>query len=1098
MKAWTKDQRNQLNVELRGQHISSETVQVSEDGDAIVPTPTFLITSSSNNGNPKSTSEAETHSRYRNLRPNQRPMTCKPRSRNMADKQRFKQQEFSSSSESLFGPEVLTCGKVTTNNEKATAVAWGEKDNHTKEISKEMHDGLPRNQFQQRGTTRIFQKRNQKETILFDNGANESVEEHQLLKASSFPVRRMFLQHQTPLKGKKQPFRSASPSKTTQSQVEMSRERHQCVIPSTATEPTVYDSIDTERLLRLNLFDPVLMSDLQEELVSKQRTENRKYLSTVAPPSSPRFGSPTPQADTACLSVHQINPNADISTSNMSCSDGNTNTPQVTARQAASSSKNVPVVDQYDLLSVPSSPHLSSTNVQNTEEHTNKVLENYPKDNTHLHNGGPSSFEEALSYKEPNSDVRVRSVQLLCTHSGRLRHTATLVETYPMNFPTFPDKEATRNVTTATNKVFISKSNYKPIRMVYEEKGPYKMQESGQPVTGPNMQRYLSYLQMKQMKLKKERGMSPQVSASSLSLEDGIYKTIKTYHFNPKGLQETVQKMLLCKNSSPEKRPMTSSSESSRNKPLWKTRPQSGPSRIYTGRNTFRKSSGAKSSEKTKESEKRKNQGTNDREPEQPRVVTEQQNPLGEEKDEDDNPVSMETQPSQIIPRVHFESKPNNRNVSLNSILKKSTQETNSSLSGFDFKEKASTCVETVKNISADEPYKNNANKFEKQSSKKEKTISYSDTNRLKKHKELQDLRVTPNSVRSCYGNEFGKGTERQSEILFNGIGASSDSGRSFKEVSFEEAQKRLETGVSIIPTETPKNILKKGNKVEKKRVSFNEQKSDSLLATSSLDPTISSEKESVLAKEINKNNPSSHPEVIKHETANGISEKEAQHYLTTTKYMQADKKETSSDRSPSTKNYDINRRLPQDFRNYGTPTASLPSQSPTVNALQKDVKPDTKPHSAKSKPERKHGSSKKTKSTKVRIRSKSNKLTGPPIYLTTVKSQIPIDDNDFECEKISERLMENGVCVSWKTIRGGLHPPSGRSLHYEIADTGLTPPSDLLSHPKNWFPKEYKELQQATKNLERADLTLWKQKKAEDKKFGTKRKKKTTKKKKK
>lgn len=313
------------------------------------------------------------------------------------------------------------------------------------------------------------------------------------------------------------------------------------------------------------------MSDLQEELMSRHAGENRKYLSTMAPPSSPRVASPIPQANSA---AQQRTYNSETSTKEQS--DINRNTAKLSERHAISSPKNNSLINLCDVPTVSSSPQSSSIDTQNSEE---KVPENDRKDNSNW----VRSVDEGILDREPMSDVRVRSVQLLCTHSGRLRHTATLIETYPVTFPTkYPnsEREGTKNLTMTPNKVFVSKSNYKPIKMVYEENGQCKSQEMGIPVTVPHLHRYLSNLQKKQMKIKMGRGVTPQGTASSLPLTDGIYKTIKTYEFGPEGPQETVQKTLICKSATADKRPKTSNSTPVANKSLWKSRPQSGPSRF--------------------------------------------------------------------------------------------------------------------------------------------------------------------------------------------------------------------------------------------------------------------------------------------------------------------------------------------------------------------------------------------------------------------------------------------------------------------------------------------------------------------------------------
>ena len=335
----------------------------------------------------------------------------------------------------------------------------------------------------------------------------------------------------------------------------------------------------------MNLSDPELISHLQDELISRHAGESRKYLSTTAPPSSPRVESPTQQVD-SYLSAQRTN-DTDNSASIQGHDGINPNATEINEKQVPFSPKSNSNINLFDVSTVPSSLYSSSTDAQNIEELIEKVPERDRKDNKCSFSGWVPSVEEGIADKESISDVRVRSVQLLCTHSGRLRHTATLIETYPVTFPTkYPssEKEGAKNVPMATNKVFVSKSNYRPIRMVYEEKGQCKPQETGIPVTVPHLHRYFNNLQKKQMKLKEERGISPQGTASSLPLADGIYKTTKTYEFGPQGPQETVQKTLISNNLSADRRPKTSDSTSAGNKMVWKSRPQSGPSRFLVSR----------------------------------------------------------------------------------------------------------------------------------------------------------------------------------------------------------------------------------------------------------------------------------------------------------------------------------------------------------------------------------------------------------------------------------------------------------------------------------------------------------------------------------
>lgn len=313
---------------------------------------------------------------------------------------------------------------------------------------------------------------------------------------------------------------------------------------------------------------------------------------------------------------------------------------------------------------------------------------------------------------------------------------------------------------------------------------------------------------------------------------------------------------------------------------------------FQTNNNIGRKSPSTKVWGGDKQIKKKANQNSNEEESKQPKAISNQQNFLEED---DDSQVSMETQPNQMIPRVHFESKLKNKNVPLNSILKKSSQETASNQfvnsSESDAKEKASS-FNTPKSNSTCKPQNNILENCEKESNKT--TVdSHLDPSDFKVSEELHTLKFNKNSANESH--ESNKGNENQTGIRFNGIGASSDFCH-VKDVSLREIQKPLEEETNEIPVSTNQNfdtavnIFNKSDK-EKKRVSFQQKESDSFLSTLPLHTVNSSEKDNFFTKERDKNNSSNLFEELGEPVMDEKMEKESDYYLTTTKYIQTDKK---------------------------------------------------------------------------------------------------------------------------------------------------------------------------------------------------------------
>lgn len=311
---------------------------------------------------------------------------------------------------------------------------------------------------------------------------------------------------------------------------------------------------------------------------------------------------------------------------------------------------------------------------------------------------------------------------------------------------------------------------------------------------------------------------------------------------------------------------------------------------FQTNNNIGRKSPSTKVWGGDKQIKKKANQNSNGEESKQPKAISNQQNILEED---DDSQVSMETQLNQMIPRVHFESKLKNKNVPLNSILKKSSQETASNQSVNSSQSDAKEKALTPKSNSTCKPQNNITENCEKQSNKT--TVDgHLDPSDFKISDELHTPKLNKNFANESY--ESNKGTENQTGILFNGIGVSSDFCR-VKDVSLKEIQKPLEEKANEIPVSTNQNfdtavnIFNKSDKEEKKRVSFQQKESDSFLSTLPLHTVNSSDKDNFVTKERDKNNSSNLFEELEEPVVDEKREKESDYYLTTTKYIQTDKK---------------------------------------------------------------------------------------------------------------------------------------------------------------------------------------------------------------
>ncbi|KAL8608184.1 hypothetical protein ACOMHN_016639 [Nucella lapillus] len=108
------------------------------------------------------------------------------------------------------------------------------------------------------------------------------------------------------------------------------------------------------------------------------------------------------------------------------------------------------------------------------------------------------------------------------------------------------------------------------------------------------------------------------------------------------------------------------------------------------------------------------------------------------------------------------------------------------------------------------------------------------------------------------------------------------------------------------------------------------------------------------------------------------------------------------------------------------------------------------------------------------------------PVFIFSKNGDLEGDDTESmeECKEIQNRLACYGIDVKAQTLERALFPPSGKTLYYELdAQLPKSYSNGLLSHPRYWLPEEYKKLRLAEKKLAMAELSLWKQKKEEERK---------------
>nr|KAG5693402.1 hypothetical protein BaRGS_009875 [Batillaria attramentaria] len=144
---------------------------------------------------------------------------------------------------------------------------------------------------------------------------------------------------------------------------------------------------------------------------------------------------------------------------------------------------------------------------------------------------------------------------------------------------------------------------------------------------------------------------------------------------------------------------------------------------------------------------------------------------------------------------------------------------------------------------------------------------------------------------------------------------------------------------------------------------------------------------------------------------------------------------------------------------------------------------------SSRSKETRREYSSYSTahaRSQQRRAGFKSAPPSGRAVHLTSKNHLLEEEDTESleECREIQGRLACYGIDVKAETLERALFPPSGRTLHYDLsAKLPRSYSAGLLSHPRVWLPEEHRKLKIAEKKLAMVELSLWRQKRAEERK---------------
>ncbi|XP_036357464.1 uncharacterized protein LOC115209948 isoform X2 [Octopus sinensis] len=332
----------------------------------------------------------------------------------------------------------------------------------------------------------------------------------------------------------------------------------------------IYESIDTDGLLKVNLTDSTIVTD---KMMLKQNAEMKPSF-TAAPPTSPRGNTPT-------SSERHFPTNNRESSYAFSQND---NTLVLDASLKNGSVLNIcressPAPSLCSISSSSSSSPLSSPVPIKLKTCT---LKETPKSNKffcELSSKGFSTFNDV--HHKTESYVNTRPVQLLCTHSGRRMHTATLIGKKSSNSKSQLGEKSLKSNSNSKQQVFFRRTDYNPIQMVYDQETSDSGPKISSAVT-PHLQKYFINLCEKQERMHEEKYTQAANVAPHSDLESwNVYKTIKTVEFDMKGPQVIVEKMLIGQNQRKLQRPQTTqNTANSKAFRAMKQRPQSGPSQI--------------------------------------------------------------------------------------------------------------------------------------------------------------------------------------------------------------------------------------------------------------------------------------------------------------------------------------------------------------------------------------------------------------------------------------------------------------------------------------------------------------------------------------
>ncbi|XP_052822235.1 uncharacterized protein LOC106879385 isoform X2 [Octopus bimaculoides] len=335
----------------------------------------------------------------------------------------------------------------------------------------------------------------------------------------------------------------------------------------------IYESIDTDGLLKVNLTDPTVVRGITDEMILKQNAEMRPSF-TAAPPTSPRGISPTFSERNSPTNNREIS-YAVLQNDNTLVLDASLKNGSVLNICKESS----PAPSLCSISSSSSSSPLSSPVPIKLKTCT---LRETPKSNKffcEISSKGLSTFNDV--HHKTESCVNTRPVQLLCTHSGRLMHTATLIKKKSSNSKSQLGEKSLNSNSNSKQRVFLRRTDYNPIQMIYDQETSNSSPKISSAVT-PHLQKYFIKLCEKQERMHEEKyTQAANVSPHSDLESQSVYKTIKTVEFDMKGPQVIVEKMLIGQNQRKLQRPQTTQNTTNfKAFRAMKQRPHSGPSQI--------------------------------------------------------------------------------------------------------------------------------------------------------------------------------------------------------------------------------------------------------------------------------------------------------------------------------------------------------------------------------------------------------------------------------------------------------------------------------------------------------------------------------------